>query len=512
MRYFPVYILFFFFLIDLKASENFFQLKDSSILLESIEYSYQLRTQKPDSSLILAFQNLYLSYDLNYTKGICRSEIIIGIHFQLKGEYEKARKYYEQALDRSLKINDLESTAKIYNLQGILFYIKGDYVNSLEHYFKAISIFQKLNNESKLSSCYLNIGVIYWQQDNILKALEYYEKSYAIKEKIKDESGLAIVSLNIGLSYLKIKKFEAAINYLNHALQIRENQKDLIGLSYVYASLVNAYIDTKDDKLAFEYIVKLEHLLDSSLLSKERIAHYKSLKAKYYNLKNEFNKALALGLESVQLAKEIQNLEYLKDASLEVSYAARGLKDFEKAFEYQKIYINLKDSIASQISKNRALNTEWEFLRLQNNLEHDQEIKKHKLLNLSLLTSLVVLLLSLLFFVILAKIRKDTNKNLQEKNLLIEEQKQKILDINTNLENLVIERTKSLQNKNTILNELAYMNSHKVRAPLARILGLIEIIKNDPSLLKSDEILNSILKTSQQLDEVIHEIQHKIEE
>ena len=47
---------------------------------------------------------------------------------------------------------------------------------------------------------------------------------------------------------------------------------------------------------------------------------------------------------------------------------------------------------------------------------------------------------------------------------------------NANLEQLVKNRTAIIENQNLRLREYAYFNSHRVRGPLARILGLVLLI------------------------------------
>lgn len=73
-----------------------------------------------------------------------------------------------------------------------------------------------------------------------------------------------------------------------------------------------------------------------------------------------------------------------------------------------------------------------------------------------------------------------------------------------------LERLKA-QNKN--LREIAWTQSHVVRAPLARIMALIHLIKNYPELNEDNEaLLGHIFTSAVELDEVIREITRKAEE
>lgn len=72
---------------------------------------------------------------------------------------------------------------------------------------------------------------------------------------------------------------------------------------------------------------------------------------------------------------------------------------------------------------------------------------------------------------------------------------------------------KDIEEKNKRLNEIAWIQSHVVRAPLARIKGLIEFIKFMPAEeLNLQEVLNNIMVSADELDNVIHEIVRKTEQ
>jgi PAS domain S-box-containing protein len=73
-------------------------------------------------------------------------------------------------------------------------------------------------------------------------------------------------------------------------------------------------------------------------------------------------------------------------------------------------------------------------------------------------------------------------------------------------------RNDELSVKNKKLEDIAWIQSHKVRAPLARILGLVDLLTNHKDDdLDTNEILNYILTSSKELDGMISEIVRKTE-
>src|SRR5690606_8183190 len=76
-----------------------------------------------------------------------------------------------------------------------------------------------------------------------------------------------------------------------------------------------------------------------------------------------------------------------------------------------------------------------------------------------------------------------------------------------------IEYLKTLEIQNEKLTEIAWTQSHVVRAPLARIMALIDMIKNYPELNEeNEELLGYIFTSAVELDEVIRDISRKAEE
>ena len=89
-----------------------------------------------------------------------------------------------------------------------------------------------------------------------------------------------------------------------------------------------------------------------------------------------------------------------------------------------------------------------------------------------------------------------------ELNALNEE----LMSVNEGLEKTVMERTSILQDQNEQLAEYAFINSHLLRAPIARILGLSNIITKEVKLDKDKHMLEALHITTQELDEIVRKI------
>jgi hypothetical protein len=89
---------------------------------------------------------------------------------------------------------------------------------------------------------------------------------------------------------------------------------------------------------------------------------------------------------------------------------------------------------------------------------------------------------------------------------LIEKQAE-IISVNQSLEARVKQRTEELEKQNSQLAEYAYINSHLLRAPLSRLLGLVNLMGYAQIAgAEREEIIKQIQIAGKELDAVVHKI------
>ena len=70
-----------------------------------------------------------------------------------------------------------------------------------------------------------------------------------------------------------------------------------------------------------------------------------------------------------------------------------------------------------------------------------------------------------------------------------------------------LEHIRAIEERNEKLKSIAWMQSHVIRAPLARIMGLVDILKNLPlDKCEQQEVLDYIVLSADELDAVIKDI------
>ncbi len=111
---------------------------------------------------------------------------------------------------------------------------------------------------------------------------------------------------------------------------------------------------------------------------------------------------------------------------------------------------------------------------------------------------------------------ENNNKNLEkivnERTQELSNANDKLLELNSNLENIVEERTQIVQEQLKRITKYVHMNSHEVRAPLARILGLLNLIELETSEDKKENLLKLLNVSSIELDQIVKRMNKILEE
>ncbi len=166
-----------------------------------------------------------------------------------------------------------------------------------------------------------------------------------------------------------------------------------------------------------------------------------------------------------------------------------------------------------------TLSTESEVMILNKEKEIQQgeiqlrEFQIQEKMKMQKFLMIVIIVGAIMIIAILVLLRNQVraNRHLKEQAEEIESQADQIKSINENLELLVHQRTLDLERKNKSLEEYAFITAHKLRAPLASILGLITLFERSDQTEENKILLQHLKESSQNLDKVIRSVMDSIE-
>lgn len=326
-------------------------------------------------------------------------DIFIGDIYQIKGDYEKAISYYQNANDIN---NEFKIRAQSQIKYGEIIYRKGEVnqalllfenaykfsqdnnlseeearslndlglayreLNKLDLSFKknseALKLKLEIGDEEEIAISYNNIGVIHVQKDEYKKALELFQKSIVIAEKIGSKTNLALYISNYGDVLTRQGKFKEALSKINKAIEINTKIGDKSGLGQSLNILGRLYIEQG-------YLDKGLKKFEESLEIAKEVGDKRIISGSYnnigvYHLKNKNYKtgikyifdAIILNKETGNKTNELNNIDWIKTVNLEKSneeFKEIIISTYNNLDEKNKKLININDFINIPLTREK---------------------------------------------------------------------------------------------------------------------------------------------------------------
>jgi len=109
-------------------------------------------------------------------------------------------------------------------------------------------------------------------------------------------------------------------------------------------------------------------------------------------------------------------------------------------------------------------------------------------------------------------ILKETNKELERKNVALEAINLRVMEMNDDMPHNVLSQDQGIQELKRFIDDISFRNSHHLRAPLSRILGLIKLYRYESSLEGRTVYMDLIEKSAEELDHIIRDIARTLSE
>ncbi|MDP1799789.1 MAG: tetratricopeptide repeat protein [Bacteroidota bacterium] len=461
-------------------------------LLDLLAFNYSKFNY--DEGIKYAQQAESLSIKANWKKGIASSNLDLGINYMEKCNYPIADFHYLKALKTYKELGDKRGMISVYANIGLLHMAKSDYAKALENDFKALSIAEELNDIAMKAIILENIGTAYLEQKNYSKTLNYYSLAIENYKKVNNKEGVSRNLGNQGIILNEQGKYDKALNY--HLLALKTNQEtgrqSSIQISLANIGITYSYL--KKYSLSLNYYLKALNLsrklgdARSVAINHGNIGELYFFMAKDPGLHDQdanVKTAIKYLDSAITACKKINfdgpNIEFSKI----LSEAYLLAQDYKKAFGVFKDYSLMKDSVFSQESRMKiAAHENKRQLEIKNKdillKDRQLQIEQLKLTNKQNERVIFLITIGLLFIIIFLLYRLFRLRNKTHKR---------------------------------VLSDIANIQSHEVRGPVARILGLSQLFdKNDPAAEINKEVIELVHKSAIELDDVIRKTVNKATE
>lgn len=365
-----------------------------------------------DSAIFFAEQLVVLAEKFQSKKEILNGNNYLSIALSIKGDYEKAAVYAEEALRLHMEAGDSVNMAFTYNNLGLNYTYAGDYLKASENLIAAARTKEALVRNGTpaadvdMASTIMNLGVVYQNQLDTAQAKTYFTQAIEEAGKAGNDRVGAQSQLSLGNILVEQGKFSDALKMMLSAEAVFKAGADLFSLGKLYNNITLAYAGLEQGievvryaNLAIETNRQVGNQYSEALGSVYLGLGY--IKTRQYRQAiAESKKALVYGEENE--ANDIQ-LGALKN--LYEAYEALG--DYKKAFDFSLRFKEVDELIfaeerAGQIERlSAAYEADKREIEIDNlnkeaelqSLELGKANSERKLLFTLLLSALIILAL-----------------------------------------------------------------------------------------------------------------------
>jgi|GEM_PF-1642661 len=437
----------------------------------------------PDTALHMAAQGLGLAHQLKDAESIAWCLHRLGTAHRMKGEYRESERYCLQSLQISKLINNTKLTGANLDAIGVAYTGVGSYTKALEYYLQALKTREQVHDWNGVATTLGNIGIVHTQQGNFGKAYNCYIRALKIFRALPDTRHEVAITLdNMACLYTKQGLYQKALDTYQEVYITFIQLGDKTGIRTCVMSMADIYYQRGDRVRAYEYYSQgLE--LSKQMRVKDAIAQNMIGIARIYAATNKTADALLFANQALLLAQESGAKQVIKAASLVLYQKHKDLKNYDKALQYFEMAHIENDSIlvTENAKAGFAMQAHYDLEKKHTrmaSLQHitQQTLNKYAQQKYAFLG--IILTLGVIVYLLIRNIHQE--KKIDQ--LLV---KQKI-------------------------SELAYLNAHKIRGPVASILGLVTLFNRNNLTDEFNQVVITHIDTSaKELDRMIHEVASK---
>lgn len=422
-------------------------------------------------------------------------------HYNRRQHGDSALYYDLQKLRHSK--DTLEKIAALKNV-GVSYNNVGNTTRALEHYLLALRLLDRYKHPAQHAGVLTNLGVLYEDDGDNARAEQYLKQALEIHRQAGNTAGRIRVLINLGIVYDHEDRPEDALKCYDEAeglmtVDTPPIQRKIVTLNSG-ASLVHA-------GQAEEGLKKFDQAMEGFKMLNDSygvILTHRHIGEALYHL-NRLAQAEQRELLTLKLAAQHDFFDLENQACFDLFHIYEKAGQYKKAFEYQKRYQHIEDSLNSQQRRSKLGLLEKDYEIAHKNDENQalqQENEIQKIQADADRTTRIALSSTLGFIVLLAIVATWGYYRVKNKNNLLAQQKAKIEASNT----LITRQAKQLEEASQAKSKFFANVSHELRTPVTLISGMLEILQENTPAGKSNDMAQIALSNSQRLQSLVNEV------
>ena len=462
------------------------------LLLFIYSWSHEVESQSID--------NLdSLKTALNSAEGGERIRILNLLASNLReSEQELALNYALEAEMLSRAASDASGESLAKENIGWIYYRRGRWQRAFDYSKEAYELAIAANNMNVAARLLNSMGALYYEQHNFDKAIEQFKKGFLLSKEQGDLYTQIRSLNNVAFNFSEKGEYDSALYYARYSIQINQKAGSPYLTAFANRVIGDIYFKRGEyDSAAQIFEGSLEDSRIQNVKTTEASVTHR-LGATYLKL-GRLEDAKKILLEGIEVSKEnkfldelAKNYKYLAEV-----YEAKG--NITKAYENQKTYLLLNDSLVNKGNRDRIAllqgmfqdnldQSELNLLRAQNE-NQAQRIQLNRRNNL-IVGIAVFLIVGLAIWLYIL------NRNINKYNKDLLKQKEKIKKQNNDLEAKSLQLEKINETKNKLFSILG----HDLKGPVGQVKSVVDLLMR--GALTKDEFDQLLISLNKDIDTV----------
>jgi tetratricopeptide (TPR) repeat protein len=408
----------------------------------------------------------FLANRLQNKAGLASANYYHGMLARFGGKYTEALRYLNKQMDYCYAAGDSMGLANGLFQMAVAHHELGNYDQSLAASYRAKELYEKKRSPYGVGRVFMNIGNLFASMQKWEDAITMYQESLfsfnSMKQDLNAKMGKLRVLVNLGNAYSEKKEYEKASSYYKQALRIGNH----LGANRTVATVLSNVGEVLNAGKQYDsaLVYHLQALaIRQQASQRDKIADNLIRIGQTYIFLEDYTQAARYLFRALSLSKEFHSKPTLREAYLQFSVLYAGQGNFQKAYEYHRLFAAMQDSVLNEETSRRLseLQTKYEAgekdkkiaILAKEKLVQQTEAQRQALLQKALAGGLFLVTVIALLFMYLLGQRMKTQKILMAKNQEITE-----ANLNRRMSELEMKALRAQMNPHFIFNCMNSIN------------------------------------------------------
>jgi non-specific serine/threonine protein kinase len=188
---------------------------------------------------------------------------VLGTLARFQGDYETARKVYEQGLAQGRAANNLRQIAESSSGLGLVVYQQGDSASARKYIEEGLSISRELNDQFGIAAYLNSLGDIARTEGDDAAARPLFEEALTVSRQLGNKQFVSTILTNLGAVTFTEGDLTAACSHFTEALERAQELGNRVAISYSLDGFAALAAGRGDAEIAAKLAGAAEQLRDS---------------------------------------------------------------------------------------------------------------------------------------------------------------------------------------------------------------------------------------------------------